>query len=296
MAGVDEEVKQYVQDRIKENEQKLLDLIGTAASYVDKMDKMQQAMIEKMQDQDQRMVAIINDANGIKDSVQATQNVNDEKLNELNARGLEQDDKFGKLVENIHLVSNEHRSGLTELKEKIETDTAAVKAGLDEWSIKFQKEMEEKQSAEGSGGEERGGHGSRPPRVDKKEVAVWKLANGVLKPDFRHWITAVEINLEAVHGFEKPDLVLDKIRRCQTEITADSLDTIIEEINDDVEVKGTIDPATWKFEEKSRFLYLYLVNKLSTELHEKTLGIDDNNGLELYRLIYNSVDAIPENT
>ena len=34
---------------------------------------------------------------------------------------------------------------------------------------------------------------------------------------------------------------------------------------------------------------------MNTELHEKTIGIENKNGLELYRLIYNSVDALPEN-
>ena len=42
---------------------------------------------------------------------------------------------------------------------------------------------------------------------DKKEVSVWKLVDGVTKPDFRHWIDSIDIQLEAIHGFIYPDLV-----------------------------------------------------------------------------------------
>ena len=39
----------------------------------------------------------------------------------------------------------------------------------------------------------------------------------------------------------------------------------------------------------------YLCNKLNTELHGKTLGIEGRNGLELYRQVAQAVDQIPEN-
>ena len=52
-----------------------------------------------------------------------------------------------------------------------------------------------------------------------KEVAVWKLADSVSKADFRHWIDAMDIQLEAVHHFSYPEVSLDKIRRQEHEIT-----------------------------------------------------------------------------
>ena len=35
--------------------------------------------------------------------------------------------------------------------------------------------------------------------------------------------------------------------------------------------------------------------KLNTDLHGKTIGIEDRNGLELYRQILQSIDQIPDN-
>ena len=37
------------------------------------------------------------------------------------------------------------------------------------------------------------------------------------------------------------------------------------------------------------------MSKLNTELHSKTFGVENKNGLEVYRLICHSVDAVPEN-
>ena len=53
------------------------------------------------------------------------------------------------------------------------------------------------------------GSPSTTAKFDKKEVMVWKLPDGVSKPDFRHWADSVGLQLEAIHGFAYPDLVLD---------------------------------------------------------------------------------------
>ena len=71
------------------------------------------------------------------------------------------------------------------------------------------------------------------PKHDKKEVSVWKLPDGVSKPDFRHWIASIGIQLEAIHGFVYPDLVFEKTKRLPTEVTAASLTQAIAEINAD---------------------------------------------------------------
>ena len=57
------------------------------------------------------------------------------------------------------------------------------------------------------------------PKHDKKEVSVWKLPDGVSKPDFRHWIDSIDIQLEAIDGFVYHDLVFEKIKRMPTEVT-----------------------------------------------------------------------------
>ena len=42
------------------------------------------------------------------------------------------------------------------------------------------------------------------------------------------------------------------------------------------------------------FLNSYLICKLNTDLHTKTFGLDSQNGFELYRLIRQLVDSIPD--
>ena len=84
-------------------------------------------------------------------------------------------------------------------------------------------------------------HGDGPAtagsKLDKKEVSVWKLQDNVSKLDFRHWLDAIDLQLEAIHGFSYPDLVLEKVKRYPTEITESALKEIIQTINDEQTAK-----------------------------------------------------------
>ena len=60
-------------------------------------------------------------------------------------------------------------------------------------------------------------------------------------------------------------------------------------------VNGVDTDVDYKFWEKALFLNSYLVCKLNTDLHSKTFGLDSKNGFELYRLICQLIDAIPDN-
>ena len=53
--------------------------------------------------------------------------------------------------------------------------------------------------------------------------------------------------------------------------------------------------ADLEFVDKSRYLYTFLLTRLNTHLHGKSIGIEGCNGLELYRQIVQSVDQSPEN-
>jgi hypothetical protein len=149
----------------------------------------------------------------------------------------------------------------------------------------------------------------------------------VSKPDFRHWADSVDLQLEAVHNFVFPDLVLEKVKRLTSEVTEASLGQIIAKINEEHKKKegakrvaenghppglpGTdpwaegrlaghmcpdlIPPESWEFTAKTRWLYTYVLGKLNAELHGKTIGIEGKNGLEMYRQICNIIDAVPEN-
>ena len=82
---------------------------------------------------------------------------------------------------------------------------------------------------EGKGGSSGEGKGST--RIDKKDTAVWKLPDDLDKLSFRHWVDAVDQQLEAVHGFKHASFVMKEIRRSAAEITADTFHTCIEKAN-----------------------------------------------------------------
>ena len=56
--------------------------------------------------------------------------------------------------------------------------------------------------------------------IDKNEVAVGKLPDHFTKVQYRHWSNAVDIQLEAVHGWRCPDYILNRVKRSPDEMTA----------------------------------------------------------------------------
>ena len=100
------------------------------------------------------------------------------------------------------------------------------KTELQAWTAGFRIEVRDEFIRQGGAASGERGSGSRSDgsvfKHDKKDLAVWKLVDKVGKLDFRHWVEAVEINLEAIHGWSKPDKDLDLITREDTEVTTDS--------------------------------------------------------------------------
>ena len=156
-----------------------------------------------------------------------------------------------------------------------------------------------------SGGKGGGEDQQKSPTVDRKEVAVWKLPEHVSKEQFRHWVDTIDTNLGAAHGFKYPEIVLDKVKRSEVDVNEGNWELIIAMVNIDIPANklidvelakgkarspegfsGGADPwqekqdilGDWNFEEKSRFLYTFLLIKLNTELHGKTLGIEGKMG------------------
>ena len=112
-----------------------------------------------------------------------------------------------------------------------------------------------------------GGKGSG---IDKKEVAVWKLPEDVTKIQYRHWSSAVDLQLEAVHSWNCADYILNRVKRCKTIMTPESFKICLEEAAVDISLDPDIQlhaPADFEypFAERTRFLYTYLMGKLSTD-------------------------------
>ena len=142
------------------------------------------------------------------------------------------------------------------------------------------------------------------------------------KQEFRHWVDTIDTNLDAAHGFKYLEIVLDKVQRSEVEVNEGNWKVIIAMANIKIPANKLIDvdiaagkargpdgfsggAGPWQqkhdilddciFEEKSHVLYTFLLSKLNTELHGKTLEIEGRNGFELYRQIVPAVDGIPEN-
>ena len=71
--------------------------------------------------------------------------------------------------------------------------------------------------------------------MDKKEVAVWKLPEVATKVQFRHWANAMDIQLEAIHGWKCADYALNRIKRSDGEIDAKVLERCLAEAAVDIE-------------------------------------------------------------
>ena len=216
-----------------------------------------------------------------------------------------------------------------ELKTQIEKVThestiqiEAVKSKASDWSVKFKASVVgllDAGAGLGESGGKRGGKDqqSMSPTVDRKGVAVWKLPEHVSKQEFRHWVDTIDTNLDAPHGFNYLEMVLDKVKRSEVEVNEGNRKLIIAMVNTEVPANKLIDVEIAKgkarspegfsggadpwhekqdiledcnFEEKSRFLYTFLLSKLNTELHGKMLGIEGRNGFELYRQIVRAVE------
>ena len=55
--------------------------------------------------------------------------------------------------------------------------------------------------------------------IDKKELAVWKLLENISQVQFRHWVNAIDIQLEATHSWKCPEYVLNRVKRSPVEIS-----------------------------------------------------------------------------
>jgi hypothetical protein len=117
---------------------------------------------------------------------------------------------------------------------------------------------------------------------------VWKLEDHVEKLKFRHWVEAVENNLEQLQGWDRASEVLDRVRRKETQIDQQMLNDIIDEAYDAVEAAGEarMDRSAYEFASASRMLHTFLLNKINADMHERTTTIEKTHGFELHRVIY----------
>ena len=115
-----------------------------------------------------------------------------------------QKEEFAKISEGVDKFADNTRIAAVATEQKIRTE-------LDEWAGKFRSDILGlyRDSCSLPSGPPVIGHSSagKQASVDRKEIAIWKLADAVSKPDFRHWLEIVDTNLEAVHNFRYPEIM-----------------------------------------------------------------------------------------
>ena len=295
MEGLNETQMQQVAAAIEQSKEANNNIIGKFLKDADdklaKMEEVAQALFTEVATQTKRVDERVVDLNLLKDiALSQTSNLNDRSL-EIEQKLLAIEKKFIEAdVQHSDLITN-----LGEFGEKQTTALSALRANIDLWANGFQARIESQVGGLGgmqgsAGGAEKEKKG---PRVDRKEVAVWKLPDNVGKDGFRHWIDAVDNQLEAVHSLPFPELVLERVRRSKVEVGKVEFEKILEDVmhdNDTVEVDLA---ASWQFVEKSRILHTYFTAKINTELHGKCISITNKHGFEMYRRICEAVDAVP---
>ena len=248
-------------------------------------------------DADSRMAERVNEVNALKaaiekihadassefEQVRATQQVSEEE-SEANV-----DSKIAHLVEKMVVKFRDLEAHATK-------EVATMHENLRIWTEQF--ERSHLTAPPGIGDTLGMGHGRRAKSsLDKKDLAVWRLEDNVDKLKFRHWIEAVENNLEQVHGWDRAAEVLDRVRRQTAEVDQKKLESIVDDTHTALFDSGekALDRSSYEFETASRMLYSFLINKVNTDMHERASSVEKKNGFELYRIIYNAIDPIAVN-
>jgi hypothetical protein len=142
-----------------------------------------------------------------------------------------QKEALAKISEGVDQFANNTRAAAAETEKKIRTD-------LTDWSKQLRSDilgsfLESGGIAAGPPGIGQSSTG-RQASVDRKDISIGELADAVSKPDFRHWLEIVDTNLEAIHCFRYPDIILDKVKRFKEEITVTNWPTIVKQANEEV--------------------------------------------------------------
>ena len=254
-----EAIKAWAMNEIKMR----MDLAGRAVDFMNNLESKQKRVVEHAHQQVERVNAIITDFNTTKDQLKALfsqievkMGENDQKLQtvpELSQALAEKFEQITTLYQETQAFAVKSEKNLLALNQKtadfadkITHDLEGTKVALIGETIKLRDEIVTWsdgyiQKVEGmvKSGDFKYERGSSAPmaKFDKKEVSVWKLADGASKPDFRHWVDSVDLQLEAIHSFAYPDLELEKINRLTSEVTEAALMKIIKDINDEHKLK-----------------------------------------------------------
>ena len=88
------------------------------------------------------------------------------------------------------------------------------------------------------------------------------------KLKFRHWVEAVENNLEYMHGWDRSSEILDRVRGQEVDITEEKLANITDMAQEAIDEDGetAFDRSAYNFGPASRMLYTFLLGKINTDI------------------------------
>ena len=271
--AISQEIMDHVQKEIKEQRGTLEEMIGHAASIMNNMDITHKAIIGECSDARARMEERINKVNGAKQEINGLKADIVSKITEVEGKLNQLNDQSTAITESLQsmgmqpqgmkvdfdLPMEKRRTFATDTNTEIqrakadsEQSMARLYGEIKDWATGFQARID----SGGFGGKGRSGHigtssGKGKSTLDKKEVNVWKLPESLTKADFRTWLDAVDNQLEAIHGFSKPEIVLAHVRRMETWCTRPAYDHIFKSINKSGE---KVDYGEWDFEETSTLI------------------------------------------
>ena len=199
-------------------------------------------MIKHIAEGEQRVSVALAEANATRDVIQGMNDALNIKIPEIGGRiklGEQEAEtslenlkgSLATLIAELHAKFNELNGKSEDANRDSEMKFGGLQKNLLAWSVSFRQQLQDEFALGRGGQSDTRGSGSRSegsvPKHDKKDLAVWKLADKVSKLDFRHWVDAVDINLECIYGLHNPEVMLDLVRRKETEITKESLERII---------------------------------------------------------------------
>ena len=137
------------------------------------------------------------------------------------------------------------------------------------------------------------------PRSARRICNVDKLKDTTDVVDSCQWIRTLELSLEARYDWTHADLADQAIRHKKKPITHSRFADLIDKINQDEEardgVRNKLQPSDWNFDEKMRLLYRYFIPKLNKKLSDASNDIEDQNRLEVLRVVMDKAEKILEN-
>ena len=268
IAGIEEHVAHAIQDWVfKQIETQLgprLEIAGMAIQHTQTLEAKKQEILAELELQAGRTSTLVGQANAQNTKLEATfsnlKTETEQMMSTLEASFAAMQDQIASatasteaLGANASAAFESNKADVTALHEKTrvfaDNSVASINLALKQtsdlreevriWSHSYGEEVRQMVTREMRSG--KADHGDGPAaagsKLDKKEVSVWKLQDSVSKLDFRHWLDAIDLQLEAIHGFSYPDLVLEKVKRYPTEITETALKEIIQKINDEQAAK-----------------------------------------------------------